>query len=594
MYVRRIEIENNGPIGYINYVFPFDADDKPKPVLFVGQNGAGKSIFLSQIVNALIEAKGAVYQDREVKDGNVYKIRSPAYVRRNSSFSRSYVHFDSDLYLGEIQAIMKKGDFEEQLKMSPADQNWSRMDDDESSCIISNFHQKKSETYKKVSGSAILYFPANRFEEPAWLNAENLINVTDYPSANRIKGISGRKIINDISLKDNQSWLLDVLYDSLALERRVQVMNISGVELQLLQQTNGPSTKLRAAIEVFLKLLFRVDGTITWGVGGRGRRNISVVVDGELIAGNLFSLSTGQTALLNMFLTIVRDYDLTTGSFDALEDIRGIVIIDEVDLHLHTELQHSVLPELIATFSSIQFVLTTHSPLFILGLEKRLGAEGFSLIELPDGKQIGVERFSEFEAAYSHFRASTRFENDMQKAVVESQVPVLMTEGTIDIDYIRRAAEILGRQSSIQKFRLIDGNGFGGLDKVWKLFDLNLAKLSNQKVVLVYDCDITKPSLSKPGVVRITIPQQPNKISKGIENLFADDVIANAMEANPAFIDVTPALQRSVRGTVVTEEEKWEVNVDEKRNLANWIIQNGTLEDFSGFNILFDLIDAAQ
>ncbi|MNE28982.1 hypothetical protein D3C80_1224470 [compost metagenome] len=223
-----------------------------------------------------------------------------------------------------------------------------------------------------------------------------------------------------------------------------------------------------------------------------------------------------------------------------------------------------------------------------------MGAEGFSLIELPDGKQIGVERFSEFEAAYSHFRASTRFENDMQKAVVESQVPVLMTEGTIDIDYIRRAAEILGRQSSIQKFRLIDGNGFGGLDKVWKLFDLNLAKLSNQKVVLVYDCDITKPSLSKPGVVRITIPQQPNKISKGIENLFADDVIANAMEANPAFIDVTPALQRSVRGTVVTEEEKWEVNVDEKRNLANWIIQNGTLEDFSGFNILFDLIDAAQ
>lgn len=60
---------------------------------------------------------------------------------------------------------------------------------------------------------------------------------------------------------------------------------------------------------------------------------------------------------------------------------RGVVLIDEVDLHLHPAWQRSVLPRLLATFPNVQFIVTTHSPLVLAQLNTLLfkqQAEGSS------------------------------------------------------------------------------------------------------------------------------------------------------------------------------------------------------------------------
>ncbi|WP_048655332.1 AAA family ATPase [Sinorhizobium fredii] len=592
MYLKRIEIENNGPIEYLNYEFPFDDEARPKPVVFVGQNGTGKSILLSHIVNAMISAKSAVYNDTEVEKGMVYKLRSASYISHGKDYYRAYVYFDEKFHQGEIQISTPRRLFEESKGCTPADKNWINIPDDGSSVITSDFFQRDLELREKISKFTLLYFPPNRFEEPAWLNADNLRNITNYASQKRIQGMSNRNVIISSPLRENQSWLLDVIYDSLAIERRVQMMQLAeNISVPLMTEAKGPATSLRAAIERFVLTLLRAEGNVNWSVGPRGRRSISISADSKPIAPNLFSLSTGQTALLNIFLTLIRDYDTSDAGFTTLEDIRGLVVIDEIDVHLHTELQHTILPEIIALFPRVQFVLTSHSPLFISGLTKRLGNNGFSLIELPAGSPISVERFSEFEAAYQHFRESARFENDVRAAISESQKPILFTEGSIDVDYISRAASLLDRQGSLEKFRLLDGNGFGGLDKIWKHFDSNIAQLTNRRVTLLYDCDVNKSVASKPGVNRLVLPRQDHRIAKGIENLFPDELIQSAKEANEAFIDVTPAYERTVRATVLQEPERWEVNPDEKRNLADWILEHGTAADFSTFAVIFDLLD---
>lgn len=46
-------------------------------------------------------------------------------------------------------------------------------------------------------------------------------------------------------------------------------------------------------------------------------------------------------------------------------DVEGLVLIDEIESHLHVELQKKIVPILMDLFPNIQFVLTTHSP-FIL------------------------------------------------------------------------------------------------------------------------------------------------------------------------------------------------------------------------------------
>jgi ABC-type uncharacterized transport system ATPase subunit len=67
-------------------------------------------------------------------------------------------------------------------------------------------------------------------------------------------------------------------------------------------------------------------------------------------------------------------------------DTPGIVLIDEIETHLHIELQKKVLPFLTKMFPRVQFIVTTHSPFVITSvaaavvydLEKRRRLEDLS------------------------------------------------------------------------------------------------------------------------------------------------------------------------------------------------------------------------
>ncbi|WP_424947318.1 AAA family ATPase [Candidatus Spongiihabitans sp.] len=81
MYTKKIKVLNYGPIEDVDITFPFNGDN-PKPILLVGENGSGKSILLSHIVNGLMAAQGSAYPgSSEVEKGKVYKIRSPSYIK---------------------------------------------------------------------------------------------------------------------------------------------------------------------------------------------------------------------------------------------------------------------------------------------------------------------------------------------------------------------------------------------------------------------------------------------------------------------------------------------------------------------------------
>lgn len=45
----------------------------------------------------------------------------------------------------------------------------------------------------------------------------------------------------------------------------------------------------------------------------------------------------------------------------------GIVLIDEVDLHLHPRWQRRILQDLTTVFPHVQFIVTTHSPIIVVG-----------------------------------------------------------------------------------------------------------------------------------------------------------------------------------------------------------------------------------
>ena len=61
MYLDEIYLENTGPISKLHVHLPFADDSNPRPVVVVGPNGSGKSIFLSYIVDALMEFAKTVF-----------------------------------------------------------------------------------------------------------------------------------------------------------------------------------------------------------------------------------------------------------------------------------------------------------------------------------------------------------------------------------------------------------------------------------------------------------------------------------------------------------------------------------------------------
>jgi hypothetical protein len=69
---------------------------------------------------------------------------------------------------------------------------------------------------------------------------------------------------------------------------------------------------------------------------------------------------------------------------------------------------------------------------------------------------------------------------------------------------------------------------------------------------------------------------QENTIKCGIENLLNKSILDRTKEFKPAFIDIIPTHDKSKRRIKITIPEKWEINEDEKGNLCDWIIENGT------------------
>jgi len=54
----------------------------------------------------------------------------------------------------------------------------------------------------------------------------------------------------------------------------------------------------------------------------------------------------------------------------CIADFKGVVLIDEVELHLHPKWKYNFMKKLRDTFPLIQFIVTTHSPTVILGAGK--------------------------------------------------------------------------------------------------------------------------------------------------------------------------------------------------------------------------------
>src|SRR5205823_2255078 len=90
---------------------------------------------------------------------------------------------------------------------------------------------------------------------------------------------------------------------------------------------------------------------------------ILVRAQGELTP--LDNLSEGYRSMVALSVDVMREL---LGHWDALENAPGLVLIDEVETHLHPRWKMRVMSALRSALPGVQFIVTTHDPLCLRGM----------------------------------------------------------------------------------------------------------------------------------------------------------------------------------------------------------------------------------
>lgn len=122
-------------------------------------------------------------------------------------------------------------------------------------------------------------------------------------------------------------------------------------------------------------------------ISGDGR--VSIKINGQ--KRELSHLSTGFSSILKMIQSIVSVYGYYTNEVN-LRRIPGIVLIDEIESHLHVRWQVRIVPILKRLFPNTKFIITTHSPIVLTQLEEQ------EAYRLKRGEGAGIVHAEEIRA----------------------------------------------------------------------------------------------------------------------------------------------------------------------------------------------------
>ena len=605
MYLKDIYLENTGPISKCHVELPFN-EENPLPVVVVGPNGSGKSIFLSYIVDALTEFRKKAFDDIVIGEGFselYFRSINQHAIKSGADFSLSLLLFqtadgESCCYsekVGGFAASNYPPDFKSRFASV-----WDCLDGEDDKYLSID----KDIVTSEMAENAHAFFPARRYENPDWENPNRLEE--GLRSSTMDFNLQLDKPLQvETCAEENISWVLDVFLDSfINPELAQEVPSVLNPDVPLSDASSPKILDLRDRytlgvtrqnVESILRTILQDDSTeLLLNLRDAVPSRLAVQFSNGQRIPNLQSLSEGQSQLFHLFATVIRygeraDINVST----RLDEIIGLVVIDEIDTHLHATLQHDVVPKLIELFPRVQFIVSSHSPLFLLGMENQFGSDGLAIFELPEGKRINSERFTEFGNAFEYYRDTERFEKEIERRFAAGTKPLVLTEGPLDVRYIQHALELLGEDKLINSLDIefvgIEDNdgktrhgGYQGLNHFRNMYEAN-SSLFHRPILLLYDCDTQKEAEQIGEDERLWIRSikqntENTKVKKGIENLFGVKFFEEEFQFREEYYSKSP------------KDDGGHVENLDKPKFCEWICENVSKDDFAKFDSVVDIL----
>ena len=156
--------------------------------------------------------------------------------------------------------------------------------------------------------------------------------------------------VNSSALRE---WLKDQTLAELQRFQRASVTGSAVENSRLFNQLRAVLKAVEVAVEDVAAFEYdhnRHDTVVQWQSGLRQ---------------DFLTMSDGQRMMIGLIADIVRRVCQLNAAFlgeKTLLETPGLVLIDEIDLHLHPKWQRQIVPALKTIFPKIQFFATTHSP----------------------------------------------------------------------------------------------------------------------------------------------------------------------------------------------------------------------------------------
>jgi len=309
----------------------------PRLNVFYGQNGSGKSTILDAAAVMFSWLIARVRNHRG--SGNRIKKNDIANGSRESTIYVECQLGGTHRYWSLWERIKGK---------SP---NGSRTDFTDLSKYARELSEMISSSEDKCNIPLFVYYPVNRsvLDIPLRIKNRYAFEILEAYDDALSRGVSFRRFFEWFRARE------DLENEIQANQNRIHgLFNVA--EPNSTYGNEYPDRQLKAVRDALTKLM---PDFSQWSVY-RSPLRMMVLKNKKPL--NVSQLSDGEKCLMAMVGDLARRLAIANPMRKNPLEGEGVVLIDEIDLHLHPQWQHKIVPRLLDTFPNVQFLISTHSP----------------------------------------------------------------------------------------------------------------------------------------------------------------------------------------------------------------------------------------
>lgn len=341
MRVQKISVENFRNFEKLEIELP-----KSDFIVFVGPNGSGKTTILDAIAYCLSHQTGQLTSDKDSYNIECSLNRNDIRNGENKTIVKSELNDNKiSIHIVETKEIDQNG---VSYEVNPKE-------------YFSEIRKQLLTNFSSPELPLLVYYRANRTA---------LIERDAKPNNYYNKRLAGYQFSFSefkSSFNSFENWYLNI--ENIENEEKVKNKDFN-YEFQGLKIIRFAITEFISRIHNANYSNLRGDRSTfqSLSIYSDYSKNGNLVIDKGNIPLKLAQLSMGEKMILYIVSDIARRLAILN-DFDALSLFKkGIVLIDELELHLHPAWQRSIVIALKKTFPGIQFIVTTHSPQILSNL----------------------------------------------------------------------------------------------------------------------------------------------------------------------------------------------------------------------------------